>query len=106
MNLKIVVQPPDMSWLRVSSALLSILICRKIPSEMERDEISHAENKKYRNVLDYNYVDHHIKIIGHDRDYSNVDVHDKAVASTKTEKRPTEKHAESKMLVRCLLGKA
>ena len=34
--------------------------------------------------------------MSHDRDYSNVDVHEQAMLSTKTEERPTEKRARSK----------
>ena len=63
--------------------------------------------RKNTNFQDYHHdVDHHIQIVSHDRDYNNVDVHEQAMLSTKTEERPTEKHAESKMLVRCLLGNA
>ena len=43
--------------------------------------------KKNRNLLDYQYVEHRIEIVSHDRDYSNVDVHEKAVLSPKTEER-------------------
>ena len=63
--------------------------------------------KKKKNFLDYHHdVDHHIQIESHDRYYSNVDLHQQVMLSTKTEERPTEKHAERKMLVRCLLGNA
>ena len=57
--------------------------------------------------MDYDHnMDHHIQIISHDRDYSNVDVHEQAMLSTKAEERPTEKHLKSKMLARCMLGNA
>ena len=63
--------------------------------------------KKKENLLDYHHhVNHHIEIVSHDGDYSSVDVHVQATLSTKNEGRPTEKYAESKMLVRCLLGTA
>ena len=39
-------------------------------------------------------MDHHIQIISHGRDYSNVDVHEQATLSTKAEERPTEKRAD------------
>ena len=41
-------------------------------------------------------MDHHIQIINQDRDYSNVDVHEQAILSTKAVDmyRPTEKHAD------------
>ena len=47
-------------------------------------------------MLDYQYVEHRIDIVSHDRDYSNADVHEQAMLSTKTEGRPTEKRAGSK----------
>ena len=45
-------------------------------------------------MLDYQYVEHQIEIVSHDRDYSNA--HEQAMLSTKTEERPAEKHADSK----------
>ena len=51
-------------------------------------------------MLDYHHdVDHKTQITSHDRDYRNVDVHEQAILSTKTEEKPSEKDAESKMLV-------
>ena len=34
-----------------------------------------CRTKKNRNLQDYQYVEHHIEIVSHDRDYSDVDVH-------------------------------
>ena len=66
-----------------------------------------GRTNKNRNLMDYDHnMDHHIQIISHDRDYSNVDVHEQAMLSTKAEERPTEKHLKSKMLARCMLGNA
>ena len=31
------------------------------------------QNKEQQNVASYHYVAHRIEIVGHDRDYSNVD---------------------------------
>ena len=45
---------------------------------------------------------HLIQIVTHDRENSNVDVHKQAMLSTKTEDRPTKKHAESKILLQFL----
>ena len=58
---------------------------------------SHASRiKKNRNLLDYQYVEHRIEIVSHDRNYSNVDVHEQAMLSTKTdEERTTKMHADS-----------
>ena len=54
--------------------------------------------------MDYDHnMDHHIRIISHDRDYSNVDVHEQAMLSTKTEERPTEKHTRNKKIQNVLL---
>ena len=33
-------------------------------------------------------MDHHIRIVSHDKDYSDVDAHEEAMLSTKTEERP------------------
>lgn len=59
--------------------------------------------KNNRNLLEYQYVDHHIEILSHDRDNSNVDVHKQAMLSTKSdhEERPTEKQADSKKENKC-----
>ena len=32
-----------------------------------------------RDLLDYQYVDHRIDIVSHERDYSNVDVYEQAI---------------------------
>ena len=48
-------------------------------------------------------MDHHIEIVGHDRDYSNVDVHGQATLSIKAGERPTEKHAKSKSKIKCFI---
>ena len=81
---------------------------RKIPSAYEGDEtlydlFSHAEQITTETLLDYQYVDHHFQIVGHDRDYSNVDVHEQAMLSIKADERPTEKHAESKNKIKCFI---
>ena len=49
-----------------------------------------------RNVLAYQYVEHHIEFVSHDRDYSHVDVHEQAMRSTKTKERPIEKRVDIK----------
>ena len=53
-------------------------------------------------MLDYQYVEHWIEIVSHDRDYSNVDVHEKAVLSPKTEERTIEKHENNQKKKKCL----
>ena len=60
-----------------------------------------CRTKKNRNLQDYQYVEHHIEIVSHDRDYSDVDVHDWDMLSTKTEERPIEERAESKKKKKC-----
>ena len=60
------------------------------------------QNKEQQNLLEYQYVDHHIKIVKHDRDYSNFVAHEQGMLPTKTEERPTEKRAESKKKAFCL----
>ena len=40
-------------------------------------------------------MDHHIKIVSHDRDYSKVDEHEQIMLATKNEERSIEKRAES-----------
>ena len=122
MDLEIVVQHPEMSRLRVPLALKempshllerpSILICRKIPSEMEGVEsfflffADRTNKNRTETCCITTIMDHHIQIINQDREYSNVDVHEQSMLSTKAEERPTGKPAESKMLVRCILGNA
>ena len=54
------------------------------------------QNKEQQKLQEYQYVDHHIKIVKHDRDYSNFVSHEQGMLSTKTEGRPLEKQAESK----------
>ena len=54
-----------------------------------------CRTKKNRNLLDY----HHNVDVSHDRDYRKVAVHEQAILSIKTEEKPSEKDAESKMLV-------
>jgi len=36
--------------------------------------------KKPFNLPDYHFIDHHIEITKHDKDYTNVELHEKAVA--------------------------
>ena len=60
------------------------------------------QNKKKRNLLYYQYVEHWNEILSHDRGYSNVDVHEKAVLSPKTEERSIEKHENNKKKTKCL----
>ena len=40
------------------------------------------------NLLENQYVDHHIEILSHDRDYRNVDAPEQFMLSIKTECRP------------------
>ena len=51
-------------------------------------------------------MDHHIRIVSHDKDYSDVDAHEEAMLSTKTEERPIEKHAAAGTLSirKCMIG--
>ena len=65
------------------------------------------QNKgKQKLAVNYHYVDHHIEILGLDRDYGNVDVHEQAMLSTNTEERPIEKHAAAGTLSirKCMIG--
>ena len=47
-------------------------------------------------------MEHRIEIVSHDGDYSNVDVHEKAVLSPKTEERTIEKHENNQKKKKCL----
>ena len=52
--------------------------------------------KNNTHSLDYAYEDHRMEIVSHDRNYSNVDVHEQAMLSTKTdEERTTKMHVDS-----------
>ena len=65
------------------------------------------QNKgKQKLAVNYHYVDHHIEILGLDRDYGNVDVHEQAMLTTNTEERPIEKHAAAGTLSirKCMIG--
>ena len=60
------------------------------------------QNKgKQKLTVNYHYVDHHIGILGLDRDCGNVDVHEQAMLSTNT-----EKHAVACTLSirKCMIG--
>ena len=123
MNLKKFIRYPDLSRLRVLLLFKRDAITSawkvSLHSQLSKNTIRNKmkwtivrfffarRTRKNRNFLDYHHnVDDHIQIVSHDRDSNNVDVHEQAMLSTKTEESPTEKHAESKMLVRCLLGNA
>ena len=45
---------------------------RKTCFPLQNDE----QEKNNRNLLEHQYVDHHIKIVSHDRNCNNVDAHD------------------------------
>ena len=51
-------------------------------------------------------MDDHIEILGFDRDYGNVDLHEQTMLSTTTEERPIEKHADAGTLSirKCMIG--
>ena len=56
------------------------------------------QTKNNRKLLEYpqQYVDHHIEIVSHERDYSNADAREQAMLQSKTEERPSEKRVERK----------
>ena len=83
--------------------LSGILIHQKVLSEMEEDEVSYfffpcAEQRKTETFWTIN-EDHHIQITSHDRDYSNIHVHEQAMLSSKIKETHNEKEAHGKMLV-------
>ena len=69
--------------------------------ETLKDLLCHTD-KKQQHFREYQYVDHHIKIVSHGRDDSSLDAHEQAMLSTKTEERPTEKQRKS-MFFSCTL---
>ena len=69
-------------------------VCSK---ERESQYLFHCRTKKGINVLYCQYVDHHIEILNHDRDISNVDLNETAIFYfSMLSSKPVERHSKKR----------